>query len=169
MKIEAETLSRLPGLRHGFFTRQGGVSRGLYGSLNCGLGSKDDQGHVAENRRRVAGALGLEADCLASPYQSHSADALAVGADWRAGQALHGDALVTREAGRAIAITTADCVPVLFADPKAGVVGAAHAGWRGALGGILEATLEAMAKLGASRAATVAAVGPAIADRKSVV
>jgi YfiH family protein len=164
MRIEAKSLGAAGNIRHGFFTRQGGVSGGIYASLNCGLGSKDDPAHVAENRRRVAMELGTEAGNLLSPYQLHSAEAVVAEAPWSRETAPRVDAVVTARPGLAIAVSTADCVPVLFADPEARVVGAAHAGWRGALSGVLEATLETMETLGARRSGVTAAIGPAISQ-----
>jgi len=151
-----------PGIAHGFFTREGGVSTGIYASLNCGGGSGDDRDAVAENRARAAAALGVARDALATNHQVHG---IAVTRLVRpiAGGRPRADALVTKERGVALGILTADCVPVLFADRDAGVVGAAHAGWRGALGGVLEATVRAMAGLGADPARIRAGLGPAIA------
>jgi YfiH family protein len=151
-----------PGIRHGFFTRAGGVSVGIYASLNCGLGSADERGRVAQNRARVAAALGQPADRLVTPYQVHGTVALAVSAPWDAGARPEADALVTATPGLAIAVGTADCAPVLFADPVARVIGAAHAGWRGALAGVLEATVAAMEALGARRDRIDAVLGPTI-------
>ena len=149
-------------VRHGFFGRAGGVSGGLYRSLNCGLGSGDDPEAVAENRARAVAACGLPADALCSLYQVHSADALTVSGPWARADAPRADAMATATPGLALAILSADCVPVLLADPEAGVIGAAHAGWRGALNGVLEAALEAMLGLGAQAERIRAAVGPAI-------
>lgn len=160
--IESANLSGLPGLRHGFFTREGGVSVGIYASLNCGLGSKDDQADVAENRARVAARVGADPERLATPHQHHSASAIVADDPWAQGAAPRADAVVTTTPGLAIGVSTADCVPVLFADPQAGIAGAAHAGWRGALSGVLEATVAAMEELGARRADITAAIGPAI-------
>lgn len=160
--IEADRLSILPGIRHGFFTRQGGISRGLYASLNCGQGSKDDPVAVVENRARVAAHLGGFGDDVQTVYQTHSATALAVDRLTPRDRIPPADGLVTRTRGLVIGILTADCAPVLLADAEAGVVGAAHAGWRGALGGILEATVAAMEGLGADRSRIFAAVGPSI-------
>ena len=160
--LTCESLSALAGVRHGFFTRDGGVSEGLYASLNCGLGSGDDLASVAENRRRALAKLSLPADRLATAYQVHSNRAALAEAPWPADRRPQVDALVTRTPGLALGILTADCVPVLFADPEAGVAGAAHAGWRGALDGVLEATLAAMQELGARAESTLAAIGPAI-------
>jgi YfiH family protein len=144
------------------FTRGGGVSSGIYDSLNGGVGSNDDPGHVAQNRARMASALGVGADRFVTAYQVHSPDVAVADIPWAASERPKADAIVTRTPGLAIGVTTADCGPVLFADEAAGVVGAAHAGWRGALTGVLEATLEAMEKLGASRTDIVAALGPMI-------
>lgn len=151
------------GVRHGFFTRLGGVSEGLYASLNTGVGSNDDPAAVAENRRRVAARLGGGPDDLAACYQVHSAVARTAEAGWK-GERPEGDASVTAVPGVICAVLTADCAPVLLADPEAGVVGAAHAGWKGALGGIVAATAEAMAALGAQPRRMVAVVGPCIAQ-----
>ena len=163
MLIEAPALASLPGIRHAFFTRQGGVSEGLYGSLNGGLGSSDDPGSVRENRARMAQALSLVPDALISVHQVHSPDAVAVKGPW-AGERPRADAMVTDVPGVALGITTADCGPVLFADAEAKVVGAAHAGWRGALTGVLESTLRAMEELGAERSRIVAVLGPMISQ-----
>jgi polyphenol oxidase len=162
MLIEAPQLSSLPRIRHAFFTREGGVSTGLYGSLNGGLGSSDDPAHVAENRRRMTDQLGLPPDALVSLHQVHSPEAVVVERPWSRDERPRADGMVTRMPGLALGITTADCGPVLFADAQAGVVGAAHAGWRGALGGVIEATLAAMETLGAARRRTVAVLGPVI-------
>lgn len=159
--IRLGTLDR-PGVRHGFFTRAGGVSQGIFASLNCGLGSGDAPALVAENRRRAAAALGLDADRLATCYQVHSATVTIVGEEWRNDRRPRADALVTRRRDVALGILTADCAPVLFADREAGVVGAAHAGWRGALGGVLEATIAAMRELGAAPQRIAAGIGPCI-------
>lgn len=160
--LQADSLSILPGIRHGFFTRQGGISRGLYASLNCGAGSKDDPVAVIENRSRVAQHLGGFADDVQTVYQIHSATAQVVDRLVPRESLSQGDALVTRARGLVLGILTADCAPVLFADAEAGVAGAAHAGWRGALGGVLEATVEAMEGLGADRTRIFAALGPTI-------
>jgi YfiH family protein len=150
------------GIRHGFFTRDGGVSGGIFASLNCGFGSGDDESKVAENRRRVAQALGQSPDRLVTSYQFHSAEAVAVERPWRRDDRPRADAMATRTPGIALGILTADCAPVLFADPTARVIGAAHAGWRGALGGVLEATVRAMVTLGAARERIAACIGPCI-------
>lgn len=149
------------GVRHGFFTREGGVSTGLYGSLNVGVGSKDDPAAVAENRARVAGWFGRTADDLASCYQIHSAVARVAEAGWK-GERPEGDATVTAAPGVICGVLTADCAPILLADAEAGVVGAAHAGWKGALGGIVHSTVSAMEALGARPDRMVAVVGPCI-------
>jgi polyphenol oxidase len=161
MIIQAETL-KLPGLRHAFFTREGGVSGGLYASLNGGVGSHDDAGHVAENRARMAAALAVKPDRFLTAYQIHSPDVVVAEQPWDAQERPRADAIVTRTPGLAIGVSTADCGPVLFADADARVIGAAHAGWRGALTGVLEATLAAMERLGASRGRIRAALGPMI-------
>jgi polyphenol oxidase len=162
-RVQAESLNA-PGIAHGFFGREGGVSTGLYDSLNCGPGSRDEAAAVTENRRRVAAALapeGTRGVRLISLSQIHSAIVHTLPA-WEDGA--KGDAMVTATPGLALAILTADCAPILLADPKAKVIGAAHAGWKGALGGVLEATLEAMEKLGALRDRIAAAGGPCISQ-----
>ncbi len=151
------------GVRHGFFTRAGGVSKGLYEDLNTGVGSKDDPAAVAENRRRVAGWFGRDADDLAACYQIHSAVCRVAEAGWR-GDRPEGDAVVSASPGVVCGVLTADCAPVLFADAEAGVVGAAHAGWKGALHGIIHSTVAAMQALGADPRRIVAVVGPTIAQ-----
>ena len=153
------------GVRHAFFTRAGGVSTGLYSSLNCGFGSSDDAARVAENRRRAANALSVAPAALITAYQVHGTEVVAVEAPWGRGDAPKADGMVTRVPGVALGILTADCAPVLFADQRTGVIGACHAGWRGALDGILEATVAAMERLGAARDDTRAAVGPCIAQQ----
>jgi YfiH family protein len=149
----------LPGVRHAFFTRQGGVSKGIYASLNVGLGSNDDPDAVRENRRRAAAHFG--ASGIVTAYQTHSADALAAEGPW-AGETPRGDAVVSATEGVVCGALAADCAPVLLADPEARVAGAAHAGWKGALGGVLEGAVSAMERLGARRERLVAAVGPCI-------
>ncbi len=159
--LQAAALAGIDGpmpVRHGFFTRRGGVSQGVFASLNVGLGSGDDPAHVAENRRRAAAALGAQA--LYTPYQVHGADVVVV--EDAAMDRVKADAVVTRLPGLAVGVVTADCVPVLIAAPARGVVGAAHAGWRGAVAGIVEATVAAFARLGAQPGGLVAAIGPAI-------
>jgi YfiH family protein len=154
-----------PGVRHAFFTREGGVSEGLYASLNCGFGSGDDAAKVAENRARALAMAGMPADSLLTAYQVHSPDVVTVTEPWRREDAPKADGMVTDRVGVTLGILTADCTPVLFADAKAGVIGAAHAGWRGAITGVLEATVEAMEKLGAARHKIAAGIGPCIAQR----
>lgn len=152
-------------IRHGFFGRVGGKSRGIYDSLNCGLGSGDDPAAVNENRGRVAENIGVKAEKLVTLHQVHSADCVRVTAPWKPEDRPKADALVTDVPGIAIAVLTADCAPVLFAGRKADgspVVGAAHAGWGGAIGGVLEATVKAMADMGADPAQIRAAIGPCI-------
>jgi YfiH family protein len=159
--ITAPDLAALPGIRHAFFTRQGGVSGGLYASLNGGLGSRDDPAHILENRRRMAGVITIAPELLLSLYQVHSPDVVVAEGAWQ-GERPKADAMVTRTPGLGLGISTADCGPILFADGEAGVVGAAHAGWKGAFGGIIEATLVAMEGLGARRRAITAVLGPTI-------
>ena len=152
----------LPGVRHAFFTRQGGVSDGVYASLNGGVGSKDAPEKVAENRARMAAHLGVGRERLLVPYQIHSADALIVSTPWAADARPRCDGLVTREKNLALGVTGADCGMLLFADAEAEVIGACHAGWKGALTGMIDATVSAMEKLGAKRARIHVALGPAI-------
>jgi polyphenol oxidase len=159
--IEAETLA---GFRHGFFTRRGGHSTGVFASLNCGYGSGDDKALVGRNRALVAEQLGVAADRLLTVWQCHSADAVTVSEPWAANSPPHADAMVTATPGVAVAVLAADCTPVLFAEREARVVGAAHAGWKGALTGILEATLAAMERLGARRERIAAVIGPTISQ-----
>jgi hypothetical protein len=163
--ITAQELARAAGVRHGFFTRQGGVSEGVYASLNCGFGSNDNPAHVAENRAIALRALGFSSDALVTAYQIHSADVVVADDPWPPARAPKADGIVTSRPGIALGVLTADCAPVLLADAEAGVIGAAHAGWRGAVGGILEATARAMEKLGAGLSSTVAVVGPCIQQR----
>jgi polyphenol oxidase len=160
--IEATQLSALPGIRHGFFTRQGGASEGLYSSLNCGFGSGDDLGLVARNRARVADSLAVDEAALLTVWQWHSADVIEVEAPWDVRKPPEGDAMVSATPGIALGILTADCAPLLFADAEAQVIGAAHAGWKGAIAGIAHATIGAMEKLGAMRERIVAVIGPTI-------
>ncbi len=157
---QAPPLAALDGVRHGFFGRQGGVSRGLYATLNAGLGSGDRRACVLENRRLVARELGLAPERLVTLHQSHSAHAV-VARDASAGGRA-GDVLVSDRPGLALGVLAADCAPVLLADGAAGVVAAAHAGWQGALAGVVESALAAMERLGARRGAVVAAIGPCI-------
>jgi len=156
------TAPSLDGIAHGFFGRRGGVSAGELASLNCGLGSNDDPALIAENRRRVTDAV-LPGAALTGVYQVHGNRCVIVDGDTDLGARPEADALATRTPGILLGILTADCVPVLFADRKAGVVGAAHAGWKGALAGVTDATLDAMENLGASRTDIAVAIGPCIA------
>ena len=160
--IQASSLSTRGNIRHAFFTREGGVSEGLYASLNGGIGSKDAPDRVRENRSRMATALGVAPTHLVTCFQIHSPDVIIAETPWTRETAPRADAIVTRVAGLAIGVSTADCGPVLFADSEAGVIGAAHAGWKGALTGVLEATIVAMENLGAARARIGAALGPMI-------
>lgn len=165
MMLQAKNLSTVAGIRHAFFTREGGVSEGVYASLNAGVGSADDPAKVAENRARMAKAVGVTPERLLTAYQVHSPDVVVAEKPWPADARPRADAIVTRVPGLAIGVSTADCGPVLFADPQARVIGAAHAGWRGALSGVLEAAIAAMERLGAERGRLVAAVGPMISQR----
>lgn len=158
LPVLTSKLLDLPGVRHAFFTRQGGASEGMYESLNVGAGSNDDPIHVAENRRRAAAHLG---GTLVTAYQVHSATAFGVEGAWPGGPP-EGDAVVTRTAGVICGALAADCAPVLLADAEARVVGAAHAGWKGALTGVTDAAIERMEALGARRERIVAAIGPCI-------
>jgi YfiH family protein len=160
LTLRSQNLSELSGITHGFFGRPGGVSAGIYESLNCGLGSGDDLNAVTENRNRVASAINGE---LVTLYQIHSDRAVAITARCT-DERPEADAMVTATPGLALGILTADCAPVLFADMQARVIGAAHAGWKGALGGVIESGLAAMEKLGADRARIAAAIGPCIAQ-----
>jgi YfiH family protein len=160
--LHVHTLGKLPGIRHAFFTRAGGVSGGIYASLNAGVGSNDDPGYVAENRARMAAAMGVGPERFLTCYQIHSPDVVVADAPWTAEARPHADAIVTTVPGLAIGVSTADCGPVLFADAQARVIGAAHAGWRGALGGVTDQTITAMERLGAARERIVAALGPMI-------
>jgi hypothetical protein len=162
MFVTSYDLSGLTGIRHAFFTREGGVSGGLYGSLNAGLGSSDDPAHVRENRRRMTEALGVAENALISCFQIHSPTVIIAETPHDGGDRPRADAVVTRVPGIACGVASADCGPVLFADEAAGVVGAAHAGWKGAIGGVLEATIAAMEGLGADRTRIRAAIGPLI-------
>lgn len=160
--IEAHNLIKIPDVRHGFFTREGGYSTGDYAGLNCIFGTGDDPEVVKRNRRHVATALGIEADRLVTPYQHHSADVVTVTAPWVREDAPKADGLVSVTPGIAIGISTADCAPVLFADSKANVIGASHAGWRGALAGVTDQVVTEMERLGARREDITTAVGPCI-------
>lgn len=162
MIVTVESLSRLSGIGHGFLTRRGGVSDGIYDSLNCGLGTEDDRARVLENRGRAVRAAGLKDTPLNTAYQVHGNRVLVVDDEIDQDNRPHADGLVTKTPGINLGILTADCGPLLFADPEARVVGACHAGWKGAVGGIIEATVEAMEGLGAERRRVVAALGPCI-------
>lgn len=163
--ITVSALNELASIRHGFFTRSGGVSEGLFSFLNCGFGSDDDVSKVAENRGLAMEMLGQPADALVTVHQVHSPNVVTVEGRIPYDQSVEADAMVTNKPGIALGILTADCAPVLFADTKAKVIGAAHAGWKGALSGVLENTLEAMETLGANRKQITAAVGPCITQR----
>ncbi|MCB1514991.1 MAG: peptidoglycan editing factor PgeF [Hyphomicrobiaceae bacterium] len=160
--LYAASLATLPGIAHGFFTREGGVSDGLYAALNCGLGSSDAREKVVENRRRVATALGAPQAPVVTLYQTHSANARIVTGAQDMTDLPKADAVVTATPGVIVGTLTADCCPVLFADPEAKVVAATHAGWRGAVGGILESTVAEMVLAGARRDRITAAIGPCI-------
>ncbi len=160
--LQAPALSSLARIRHAFFTRSGGVSHGVYATLNGGVGSNDAPDKVAENRARMAAALGVSPDRLLTAYQIHSPDVVVADKPWTQENRPRADAIVTRTPRLAIGVSTADCGPLLLADADAGVIGAAHTGWRGALTGVIEAAVAAMEKLGAERARIVAALGPAI-------
>lgn|SRR5512143_1622835 len=160
--LQASSLATLAGIRHAFFTRSGGVSLGVYSSLNGGVGSNDTPEKVAENRARMAAALGVHAGRLLTPFQIHSPDVVVVKEPWTRDSRPRADAIVTQTPRLAIGVSTADCGPLLLADNKAGVIGAAHAGWRGALLGVIEATVASMEQLGADRSRIAAALGPTI-------
>lgn len=162
--IRAGTLARLTAIRHGFFTREGGVSEGVYASLNCGPGSGDDKARVAENRARAMASLGLGPGALCTAYQVHGTMVRVVDRPWPTSERPRADAMVTSVPGIALGLLTADCAPVLLADARAGVIGTAHAGWKGVLSGVIEAAVAAMASLGADEARIVAAIGPCIAQ-----
>jgi hypothetical protein len=162
MTLASPLLSAIPGIRHAFFTREGGVSSGIYGSLNAGIGSHDDPASVAENRHRMAEQIGIPPQHFLTVHQTHSPDVIVATKPWQDGPRPRADAIVTRTEGLAIGATAADCGPILLVDPAARVIGAAHAGWKGALTGVLESAIAAMEKLGADRGRTVAAIGPLI-------
>lgn len=163
MTLEVLTANPLAPLRHGFFTRKGGASSGIFAGLNCGPGSGDQGSIVRTNRARVAERMELTPQTLLSLKQVHSPHVVTVSEAWA--ERPEGDGMVTARPGIGLGILTADCAPVLFADAEGGVVGAAHAGWKGALGGVLEATLDAMVALGANRGRVRAVVGPTISQR----
>jgi YfiH family protein len=160
--LQAPSLSKLSGIRHGFFTRAGGVSSGVYESLNGGVGSNDAPENVAENRARMAASLGAAPERFLTCFQIHSPEVVIAETPWSSTERPRADAIVTQVPKLAIGVSTADCGPVLLADAQARVIGAAHAGWRGALTGVIEASVTAMEKLGAKRANIVAAAGPMI-------
>lgn len=162
--ITHPALTALSGVRHGFFTRQGGVSTGIYASLNCGVGSDDRRELVLENRARASAMLGTAADRLATPYQIHGTEAVTVRDVWETGKGPNADAVVTDRPGIALGVGSADCGPTLFADAEAGVIAAAHSGWRGALAGILDSTVTAMQQLGARPERIIAVLGPTISQ-----
>jgi polyphenol oxidase len=163
MMITLAVLDHDAGIRHAFFTRRGGVSGGLYTSLNCGFGSGDAAESVARNRGIAMGQLGLAADRLVTCHQIHSTTVVIVERTWPREAAPQADGMVTRVPEIALGVLTADCAPILFQDPVANVIGAAHGGWRGALGGVVEATIEQMEAIGAARDRIRAAIGPCIA------
>lgn len=163
MTLEIITADRLTPFRHGFFTRRGGASSGVFKGLNCGTGSSDQSDAVAINRARVAEAMRVVPTALAFVHQVHSADVQVITPSNTA-KAPQADAMVSNSPDIALSILTADCLPVLFADPEAAVIGAAHAGWKGAIGGVLQATVAAMLDLGATRSNITAIIGPAISQ-----
>jgi YfiH family protein len=165
MTLESALLASVPGIRHAFFTRAGGVSSGIYAGLNVGLGSKDEAEHVHENRRRMAAALDVPVEKLLTLHQIHSPDVIVATEPWPATVRPKGDAMVTKVPGIALGVTAADCGPVLMVDPKARVIGAAHAGWKGALAGVVEKTIEAMEGQGASRDDIIVGLGPMLRQR----
>lgn len=162
MTSTSPRLAAVPGLRHAFFSRAGGVSQGIYAGLNGGLGSRDDSANIVENRRRMAATMGVAPAHFLTVHQIHSPDVAIADTPWDAASRPRADAIVTAIPGLAIGVTAADCGPVLFADPHARIIGAAHAGWKGALAGVLESTIDAMEKRGAGRADIIAAIGPLI-------
>jgi YfiH family protein len=164
MTLEILTSPALP-LRHGFFTRKGGASSGVFAGLNCGPGSSDQRQAVEMNRARVAQAMEVSPEALVTVYQTHSPDVVEIDSPAGTKGSTEADAMVSRTPGVVLGILTADCMPVLFGDPDAGVIGAAHAGWKGALAGVLEATLGAMEDIGADRARISAVIGPSISQR----
>ncbi|MFA7428857.1 MAG: peptidoglycan editing factor PgeF [Rhodospirillaceae bacterium] len=163
--ITVSALNALSNVRHGFFTRNGGVSEGVYASLNCGFGSGDDPNKVEANRAKAVGDLELPPEALVTVRQEHTPNVVVVTAPFATGEAPSADAMVTTVPRLALGILTADCAPVLLADGIGGVIGAAHAGWKGALAGVLENTVEKMVELGADKARIVAGIGPCIAQR----
>jgi len=165
MFLEANNLKQIKQIKHGFFTRGNGVSKGIYALLNCGIGSLDEKNNVIKNRKLVAKKIGFSAENFAFLYQSHSNDVVVVEKLWRHSKMPKADAMVTKQSGIALGILTADCVPVLFADAKNNVIGAAHAGWQGAFSGIVQNTIQAMIKIGAEIENISCAIGPAIAQK----
>src|ERR1700712_3483381 len=159
MTLTSPLFASVPGLRHAFFTREGGVSDGIYESLNAGIGSHDDPAKVTENRRRMAHQMGVAAAHFLSVHQTHSPDVVVAAGPWPGGSRPRADAILTRTEGLAIGASAADCGAILLVDPNARVIAAAHAGWKGALTGILESTVGAMENLGADRNGIVAAIG----------
>jgi YfiH family protein len=164
LKLDVPNLSELPGIAHGFFGRTGGTSSGVYESLNCGPGSGDDRTNVIQNRCRALGVLTDQECRLVTLYQIHSAESVAVSNPWDIGNAPKADAMVADRAGIVLGILTADCAPVLLVDAEARVIGAAHAGWKGALAGVIERTIVLMEQLGAKRERISAAIGPCISQ-----
>ncbi len=162
--VEAQALSQIPDIRHGFFDRSGGTSHGLYSSLNCGLGSGDDKDIVLNNRATVAAHLKLAPPQLITTYQHHSADVITVTNPWSIADAPMADGMVTNVSNIGLGLLTADCAPVLFADTKSRVIGAAHAGWRGAVAGVTDNIITAMENLGSRRSEIIAVIGPAISQ-----
>lgn len=164
--ISISALNEISAVRHGFFTREGGVSDGVYASLNCGLGSMDDPDKISVNRQKIAEVFNLGPESLATLSQIHSPDVLTLGPDWNPSDSPPAaDAMVTRTPGILLGIGSADCAPVLFVDPKARIIGAAHSGWKGAISGVLENTVAGMTELGADPTRILAAIGPCIAQR----
>ncbi len=163
--VEAQTLTQIPGIRHGFFERKNGASQGLYTSLNCGLGSDDDRQTVLKNRATVAARLNLAPAQLLTAYQHHSPDVITVTEPWDITEPPKADGMVTNVSNIGLGLLTADCAPVLFADTNSRVIGAAHAGWRGAVAGITDNIITAMENLGSQRSAIVAVIGPTISQR----
>ncbi len=163
--LRSPLLDTLSDIRHGFFTRDGGVSTGVYASLNGGTGSNDEAALIAENRARMAAALDCEPQNFLTAYQVHSPNVVVAETPWLHEQRPKADAIVTRVPGLAIGVSTADCGPILFADAQARVIGAAHSGWRGALTGVIEATVAAMEQLGAQRTRIAAVIGPMIRQK----
>ena len=162
MTFASSLISAVPHLRHAFFSREGGVSKGIYESLNGGIGSNDNPADVIENRRRMAEHLGVGPAQFLTVFQIHSPDVAVATAPWETETRPRADAMVTNVPGLALGVTAADCGPILFVDPDKRVIGAAHSGWKGAIGGVLENTIAAMESLGASRGSIIAAIGPLI-------